>query len=100
MLVKCSEINKIKFNKECQRLLLGGRSQMQRCKVENSWLGYSGTGGKALGPTVSHELRMSQLYNGAEKKFTPAMTLLPRKLNKCISGEYKANYSALLSTNY
>ena len=71
---------------------------MQRCKVENSWLGIS-TAGKALGPTVNHELRMSQQYNAAEKTFAPTTTLLPHKLNKCNSGEYKDNYSALLSTN-
>lgn len=68
---------------------------MQRCKVENSWLG-SGTGGKALGPAVNHELRMSQQYNAAEKNICPAKILLPHKPNKCNSGEYKGNYTTEL----
>lgn len=72
---------------------------MQRCKLENSWPG-SGTGGKALGPAVSHELRMSQQYNAAGKTFAPKMTSLSHELNQCDSGEYKDNYSVLLSTNY
>lgn len=67
--------------------------------MENSWPG-SGTGGKALGPAVNHELRMSQWCNAAEKTFAPRMTSLYHELNKRNFGEYKDNQSVLLGTNY
>lgn len=73
---------------------------MQRCEMESNWPGSTGTGTKALGPAVSHELRMSQQYNAAGKTFAPIMTSLSHELNKCNSGEYKDNYFVLLSTNY
>lgn len=78
--------------------LRGEEVKMQRCEMETSCPG-SGTGGKALCPAVSHELRMSQRYNAAGKTFAPIMTSLSHELNKCNSGEYKDNYSVLLSTN-
>lgn len=72
---------------------------MQGCEMENSWPG-SGTGGKALGPAVNLELRMSQQCNAAEKAFAPRVTSVSHERNKRNSGDYKDNYSVLLSTNY